>query len=100
MTALLATPVDQIGAKNPRVSTIPITLVAQQALGNSGYTLYSSSADAVLPIKNITTALRSTVDIQATVDGKTFADDFRKFSTLSVSLRVTLECLTMLLTDS
>jgi len=81
--ALLATPVDQLGAKNPRVSTIPITLTAQRTLGSSGYTLYSSLASTVLPIKNMTTALRSTVDIQATVGGKTFVDDFRKLDVLS-----------------
>lgn len=83
--ALLATPVDQLGAKNPRVSTIPITLTAQRTLGNSGYTLYSSIANDVLPIKNMTTALRSTVDIQATIGGKTFVDDFRKLDVLDVS---------------
>lgn len=83
--ALLATPVDQLGAKNPRVSTIPITLTAQRTLGNSGYTLYSSVANDVLPMKNMTTALRSTVDIQATVGGKTFVDDFRKLDVLNVS---------------
>ncbi|KAH8114592.1 heme peroxidase [Phellopilus nigrolimitatus] len=84
--ALIHTPVDQIGAKNPRVVAYPIQLLAQYPLGNSGYILYSSTKDAILPVKNMTTASRSTVDIELVSGSQTFVDDFKKLSILG-SLR-------------
>ena len=76
--ALLHTPQDQYGAKNPHIEELLIDFNATGFISGSEYTLFSSLRDVPLPIKNMTTAMRSSIDVTVLIDSKVYIDDFRK----------------------
>ena len=76
--ALLHTPQDQYGAKNPHIEEFLIDFNATGFISGSEYTLFSSLRDVPLPIKNMTTAMRSSIDVTVLIDSKVYIDDFRK----------------------
>ncbi|PAV17307.1 heme peroxidase [Pyrrhoderma noxium] len=76
--ALLHTPQDQYGAKNPHIEEFLIDFNATGFISGSKYMLFSSLRNVPLPIKNMTTAMRSSIDVTALIDSKVYIDDFRK----------------------